>query len=327
MNPVELKNLTTGYHTRRGEKIVSREVSASLAGGRLTCLLGPNGAGKSTLMRTLIGFSKPLGGDVEIMGRPIGSYSPADLSRLVGVVLTEKLMVSGMTVKELTAMGRAPYTGFWGRLTAHDNRIVERALQAVGVAGMAGRDISSLSDGERQKVMIAKALAQETPIILLDEPTAFLDYPSKVETMRLLHSLARNEKKTILLSTHDLELAMHTADRAWLIDRKLGIQTGTPEDLAFEGRLARYFNRPGIEFDMEEGIFKVTVATGGEAVTLRGSGPRRALTERALLRAGFAPGSTGPVIEVSEDSIILDNIKRFSSIGSLLEALESVTPR
>lgn len=309
MHTVTLHNLTTGYLTRRGPRPVSCGVNASLRSGELTSLLGPNGAGKSTLLRTLSGYSRPLGGSVTLMGRPLGSYSAAELSRMVSVVLTERLMVSGMTVGELVGMGRAPYTGFWGRLSVADRRIVDTSLRAVGAEAMAGRALHTLSDGERQKVMIAKALAQETPIILLDEPTAFLDYPSKVETMRLLHTLAHREGKTIFLSTHDLEMALRTSDTIWLIDKEMGISSGTPEDLALDGTLGRYFERPGIEFDPSEGMFRISMAEGGRPVALSGEGPRRHLAERALRRAGFTPTrAEGPAVTVTPTAYILMGI-------------------
>ncbi|MCM1163135.1 MAG: ABC transporter ATP-binding protein [Muribaculaceae bacterium] len=318
-----LRNLTTGYHTRHGLKAVSSDINASLSSGELTCLLGPNGAGKSTLLRTLAGFNSPLEGEILLMGQPLKSYSSARLSRLVSVVLTERLMVSEMTVEELVGMGRAPYTGFWGRLSGTDRRVVAESLKAVGVEHMASRAIQTLSDGERQKVMIAKALAQETPVILLDEPTAFLDYPSKVETMHLLHTLAHNQNKTIFLSTHDLELALRTADNVWLIDRTLGITEGTPEDLALRGCLGKYFERPGITFDVDEGVFEIAMEPNGHTVQLRGSGPLLHITKRALRRAGYTPAATGPVVEVAEDSLSL-NDKKFDTIAGLLSGLTSL---
>lgn len=320
MLTISLHDLTTGYRTRHGLKPVSRDINASLRPGELTCLLGPNGAGKSTLLRTLSGFSKPLSGSVMLMGRDISSYSPSELSRLVGVVLTERLMVSEMTVEELVGMGRAPYTGFWGRLSVADRRIVADALRAVGVADMAGRAIQTLSDGERQKVMIAKALAQQTPVILLDEPTAFLDYPSKVEMMRLLHSLARTEGKTIFLSTHDLELALRTSDTVWLIDKTLGVTTGTPEDLAIDGSLGQYFERPGIEFDLGEGMFRISMESAGSPVRLEGDGARRVLADRALRRAGFIPGPEGPLVVIEPEGYVAGG-KKCATISELIMAL------
>lgn len=248
---ITLHSLTTGYRTRRGPVEITRGIDAELPAGALTCLLGPNGAGKSTLLRTLAGFQPPLQGAVEVEGAPLASYAPARLARIIGVVLTERVMVADMTVEQLVAAGRAPYTGFWGRLGARDSEVVARAMHTVGIEHMASRMLQTLSDGERQKAMIAKALAQETPVIFLDEPTAFLDYPSRIDMMRLLLKLAHSEGKTVFLSTHDVELALRTADCIWLLDRRLGLTRGVPPTLTADGSVERYFARPGVRFNPE----------------------------------------------------------------------------
>ena len=253
---VELKNLTTGYRTRRGDVAIGTNLNARLLRGELTCLLGPNGAGKSTLMRTIAGLLQPMAGEVEIDGKPVGQYDDSELSKLISVVLTEKPSVSSMTVGELVAMGRSPYTDFWGRMDDSDREIVTRSLQLASVADKRHRLVDTLSDGERQKVMIAKALAQETPIILLDEPTAFLDFPSKVETLVLLRKLAREEGKTIFQSTHDINLALELSDRIWLLDKSTGFSVGTPRQLADNGELERFFNFPWIEFNRKDMMFR-----------------------------------------------------------------------
>lgn len=215
MNKLTLKieNLTTGY----GDKTVSCGLEAVVQPGVLTCLLGENGAGKSTLLRTIAGLQPPLGGRVLLCtdGGPVtdtATLSRSARSRLISVVLTEHPDMQMVTAGELVGMGRLPYTGFFGGLTAADRQLVDQAMELTGTQRFASRQINSLSDGERQKVMIAKALAQQTPVILLDEPTAFLDYPSKVEMMVLLRRLAREEGLTILLSTHDIDLALRHGD-------------------------------------------------------------------------------------------------------------------
>lgn len=255
---IYVKDLTTGYRNSKGEREVTQKLTARLYPGELTCLLGPNGAGKSTLLRTLAGFQKPLGGTVEINGKDVGVFSGKELSQTVSVVLTEKPLLENMDVETLVGFGRAPYTGFWGVFSEGDQEAVNNALSLIGIEDLRGRMVQSLSDGERQKVMIAKAIAQETPVILLDEPTAFLDYPSKVEIMLLLYSLAHNMDKTIFLSTHDLDMALQLTDRIWLMDKKLGVKTGTHQELTASGDLARYFTRPGIEFDRSTGLFRIT---------------------------------------------------------------------
>lgn len=254
---IKVRNLTTGYRNSKGDKCVTRCLDASLYPGELTCLLGPNGAGKSTLLRTLAGFQKPLSGFVEIAGRPLADYSGKDLARTISVVLTEKPLLDNMDVETLVGLGRAPYTGFWGRLSVRDKDAVNNAISLAGIEQLRYRMVQRLSDGERQKVMIAKAFAQETPVIFLDEPTAFLDYPSKVEIMLLLYSFAHKMEKTIFMSTHDLDMAMQLSDRIWLMDKKLGVKTGTHEELIQSGDMELYFDNPGILFDKADGLFKI----------------------------------------------------------------------
>lgn len=254
---ISVNNLVTGYEHHKTLKVITSAFSASLHGGELTCLLGPNGAGKSTLLRTLAGFQKPLGGDVIVNGRSLMDFSGTELSKVIGVVLTERISVSNMTVEELVGLGRSPYTGFFGSLDDKDKEIVDKSLLMVGVSDLRNRHVITLSDGERQKVMIAKALAQETPVIFLDEPTAFLDYPSKVEIMQLLRRLSHEKGKAVFMSTHDLELALQIADKLWLVDKDLGVSVGTPDELSFNGDIARYFERPGVEFDVNTRLFRI----------------------------------------------------------------------
>lgn len=248
---IRLEQLTIGYRDKKSVKTVAADINASIRKGELTCLLGANGVGKSTLLRTLSAFQPKLGGRVLIGDRELDSYNDRELSRLIGVVLTEKPDLRNMTAAELVGLGRSPYTDFWGRLTADDRRIVDESLELVGISHLAQRMVDTLSDGERQKVMIAKALAQQTPVIYLDEPTAFLDFPSKVETMLLLKRISREADKTVFLSTHDLELALQIADRLWLMERGGGLSVGTPAELAQAGVLSRYVERPQVQFDRD----------------------------------------------------------------------------
>ena len=283
---VRLVNLSIGYRGKSDTKVVAQGICTEINGGELTCLLGANGVGKSTLLRTLSAFQPKLGGEIFIMGRELGTYSDKELSKTMGVVLTEKCDVRNMSARELIGMGRSPYTGFWGTLDKEDSRIVEESIALVKIENLASRMVHTLSDGERQKVMIAKALAQQTPVIFLDEPTAFLDFPSKVEIMQLLHQLTRETGKTIFLSTHDLELALQIADKIWLMDRQHGITIGTPEDLALEGHLSGFFARKGIVFDMETGLFRVENQYSSQ-VRLVGHGHKYAMVRKALQRNGI----------------------------------------
>jgi len=275
METVVLKNLSIGYLTKGHQKVVAQGLAATISSGELTCLLGRNGIGKSTLLRTLSAFQPKLGGEILLRtsGKAvesdasagsadpvlsdIASLSDKALSRIIGIVLTEKPDVRNMTVEELVGMGRSPYTGFWGTLSEEDRNIVSEAIRLVGIEPLTQRMVHTLSDGERQKVMIAKALAQQTPIIYLDEPTAFLDYPSKVEVMQLLRKLAVEELKTIFLSTHDVELALQLADRLWLMEQD-GLSIGTPAELSEQGALSRFIERDGITFDRATLQIRVT---------------------------------------------------------------------
>jgi len=252
-----LNSLTIGYQQKNNTKKVATDLNASIRQGELTCLLGSNGVGKSTLLRTLSAFQPKIDGQVIIAGKPIEDYDDKALSQLIGVVLTEKPDVRNMTVRELVGLGRSPYTGFWGTLSKDDYQIVDESIRMVGIEPLSRRFIDTLSDGERQKVMIAKALAQQTPVIFLDEPTAFLDFPSKVEVMQLLKRLAHEMQKTIFMSTHDLELALQVADTIWLMEKGL-LSVGTPRQLADNGVLSRFVERGDITFDSQTLAVKVT---------------------------------------------------------------------
>lgn len=206
---ISLSQLSVGYTL--SHPVIS-DINLELRSGQLACLIGKNGIGKSTLLKTLTGFLPKLKGSLLLGNRDIESFSQRELARQVSIVLTQKPDVQNLTIEEIIGLGRSPYTGFFGRLRAEDRQVVDDAIATMGIEKLRGRMIQTLSDGERQKVMIAKALAQETPVILLDEPTAFLDFPSKAETFQSLQRMAHERDKLILLSTHDLELAVRFAD-------------------------------------------------------------------------------------------------------------------
>lgn len=253
---VTLKNLTIGYRSKHQLRAVASSMNASLQSDELTCLIGANGIGKSTLLRTLAGFQPPLDGEILIQDKALSSYSSQELAKEIGVVLTSRTDTPQLTVEEIIGIGRSPYTGFWGSLSSTDKQIVADAIQQVGIQQLAHRNINELSDGERQKVMIAKALAQQTQIIILDEPTAFLDFPSKVEVLQMLRRLAHEEHKTILLSTHDVELALQLADTLWLMEADTlstgsYLSIGMPKELAANGSLSRFIERDGIRFNQK----------------------------------------------------------------------------
>lgn len=254
---IQICGLSIGYKTKKNKVIVAEGLTSQIRRGELTCLVGANGVGKSTLLKTLSGFQPPLSGEILINNKKLETYSQEELSKLISVVLTEKVEVQDMSVTELISLGRSPYTGFWGKLTKKDKEVVAKSIEQINISGLAHRFIQELSDGERQKVMIAKALAQETPIIFLDEPTAFLDFPSKVEIIQLLHTLCKKMEKTIFLSTHDIDLAIQISDKLWMLDKKKGLIIGSPEELAENGSIEQFFSSKNLIFDRSNYLFRL----------------------------------------------------------------------
>lgn len=252
---LRLENVTTGYRVKGRQIPVGESYTATLVPGTVTCLLGVNGSGKSTLLRSLSKSQPILEGEIYVGDDKLSTLSSEEIAKKIGIVLTGKVETPNMSVYELLSIGRAPYSGFWGRLTQNDKKIIEESLDYINIQSLRDRKVFSLSDGERQKVMVAKALVQQTPVILLDEPTAFLDYPSRLELMILLNKLAYEESKTILLSTHDIPLAMQMSDNIWLVNDKRKLVCGKPDELAASGEIGNSFNREGIEYDPETHTF------------------------------------------------------------------------
>lgn len=285
--PLQAEGLSVGYQVKGSSaRSVASDLNVKLVPGEFVCLLGPNGVGKSTLIRTLAGMQKPLAGSIRISDTPIAKMNPKEKARSVSVVLTDSLPHGLFDAYSVVALGRHPHTGWTGSLGPSDRERIEWALKAVGAWNLAYRQVSELSDGERQKVMIARALAQETNLILLDEPTAFLDLPRRVELMRTLRDLARREGLSILLSTHDLDLALRSADKLWLLGEGGTLKTGMPEELALDGFIAKTFTSSEVDWDSEQGSFRMhrhTCAT----VSLEGTGASRIWTQRALTRIGY----------------------------------------
>lgn len=324
---IRVENLTTGYRSGRGEKRVTTGINASLYSGELTALLGPNGAGKSTLLKSLTGFIPTLGGEILMDGKPLGGFSDLELASLIGVVLTDRISIPNMTVRTLVETGRSPFTGFWGRLDKDDHKAVEEAISLVGIENLCERMIDTLSDGERQKAMIAKSLAQATPVIFLDEPTAFLDYPSKVEIMQLLRRLSREQGKTVFLSTHDLELALQISDRIWLLSKQFGVTVGIPEDLSLSGEMERYFHHEGVDFDLTTGLFRINHTTD-ERVGLSGESPYVNMVEKALAREGigvdYVPEEKAEIKADNTGFYIKGSL--YPTVESLVEAVRTQEP-
>ena len=301
---IQTESLCIGYENpRQGRTELHANVDVKLEAGEFACLLGPNGSGKSTLLQTLCGFLPALDGTVRIGDRTIQEVSHRQMSELASVVLTERVAVTNMTVFDLVSLGRTPYTGFFGRLKSRDKKIVVDSIKSVGLEGFEERLITNMSDGERQKAMIAKALVQETPLIMLDEPTAFLDLPSRIEIMHLLRKLAHERNKGILLSTHDLDLALQMADKVWLLAEGRQMETGTPEDLVLTNEFRRFFEREGILFDNDTGQFTVEKQKV-KTIRLIGKGIEYKWVSRALARRGFAASDepfSGFQVEIRSD--------------------------
>lgn len=281
------RNLSVGYRRRgRPDHVLARALDLRLRPGELVGLLGPNGIGKSTLLRAMSGAQPPLAGQVLLGDRDIARLKPQEQARRLSLVTTAAPRPRLMSGYALVALGRHPHTDWLGRLTDTDHAAVAWALDAVKGAELARQPVAELSDGQRQKLMIARALAQQSEIMLLDEPTAFLDLPRRIEIMALLKQLTRTTPLAILVSTHDLDLALRNCDRLWLMSRA-GIKAGAPEDLALDGSLGTTFRAEGVRFDQRRGSFTTDAATG-ERVYAPGNGEQAIWLRRALTRAGYA---------------------------------------
>lgn len=243
------RDLAVGYRNGKNQVTLLSGLNLSLEQGKLVALLGQNGAGKSTLLRALTCDERPQAGTIEVNGRNLAEMSQKDRSRLIGLVSTERIQAGALTVTELVGLGRQPHTGFLGRLDDEDREIVRQSMADAGILDKADEYMASLSDGERQKAMIARALAQQTPIIILDEPTAFLDVASRIETMRLLQTLAHDRGKAVLLSSHDISQSLMLADELWLITTDRKVLTGTPQKLVADGAMDTLFKGRDIHFN------------------------------------------------------------------------------
>lgn len=269
-------SLSVGYTNH----VLFNNLNLSLSRGQLVCFMGPNGIGKSSLIRTLTSLQKPLAGKVFLDGKNQQHVEPGKIA----VVLTDKITAANMTVYELITFGRYPYTNWKIKLSEEDLAAVDRAIASVHLQALTQKRISALSDGQLQMVMIARAIAQDTPVILLDEPTAHLDLNNRVEIMKLLRSLAHDMNKAILVATHELDLALQTSDLIWLTGKDKNILTGIPEDLVLNGSFDDIFQFKG--FDLKTGKIRHE-AHKEEIILLTGKGYEYLWTKNALERSGF----------------------------------------
>lgn len=313
-------NLSIGYTTRGKSLVIQRELNLHFRQGELVCLIGPNGSGKSTLLRTLGGLQKSLGGQITLDGRDAVKLTKREKSRLISLVLTDKVEIENAVVRQIVAIGRHPYSNWWGTLSASENKIIDEALEMVHLEHKQNSFLNELSDGERQRVMIAKALVQDTPVIFLDEPTAHLDLPNRVEIMLLLHKLVHTTGKSVLLSTHELDLALQAADRIWLMTADRGVECGVPEDLVFNGNFNNAFRSKSYVFNEANGNFSLNYPMT-KKVGVKGDKTRMYWTLRALARKGVeVVENAGDVIEITGSEWIYKN-EKYTSIETLLNQL------
>ncbi|MBQ8367356.1 MAG: ABC transporter ATP-binding protein [Alistipes sp.] len=249
---IELRNITLAFDSR----ILIDNGSALFERGSLIALLGRNGTGKSTLLRAIASLGRTTAGSITIDGMEVGDIPAATLARKVAFVNTERVDVEALSVHDLVAIGRAPYTDWMGRIGAEDEAVIERAMTVAGIASMRDRRVDTLSDGECQRVMIARALVQDTPAILLDEPTSFLDLPNRYELCTLLRRLAHEEHKCVIFSTHELDIALSLADSIALVDTPHLKHLAT-EKMIGSGNIERLFDSDYVSFDAATGSIRL----------------------------------------------------------------------
>lgn len=314
-------SLSIGYSKKGILNTVQSKLDLKLMSGEMVCLIGPNGTGKSTLLRTLSGLQKPLAGKIQIDKQDLLKLSHTDKAVLIALVLTEKIDVDNATVYDIVSFGRHPYSNWWGNISENDIALINESIDLVHLSHKKRNFLSELSDGERQRVMIAKALAQDTPIIMLDEPTAHLDLPNRVEIMLLLHKLAHTTGKAIVLSTHELDMALQAADRIWLMTSDKGIECGVPEDLVLNGHFNNAFQSKAYVFNSANGNFSMNYPMTRK-VWVTGDKTRMYWTFRALARAGYMVVPEAEyTININEKSWQF-NEREFLSVGELLNELD-----
>ena len=295
------RKLSLGYAKGNVRKEILHGLDFELFSGEMTCLLGPNGAGKSTLVKAILGQLKPFQGEVLLYGKVSSGYSNELLAKELSVVLTEPFLPGNMTVGQLVAMGRIPHTGWTGKLSDKDREVVQKSLSATNIEYLRDERLSEISDGQRQKALIARALAQDGKVMVLDEPTAHLDLVNRYEIMHLLREISKNQGKAILVVTHDLEIALETADRFWLLNCKTRLISGLPEDLVISGQINQILPGKKFHFSVEKG----RIESKKEELKFNISGPKILATwiSKALEKAGIKELSE--TINVSEDPFLI----------------------
>jgi iron complex transport system ATP-binding protein len=318
-NNISFKNLRIGYDSSgRSDKFPV--ISSAVNNHGLIVLVGRNGIGKSTLLRTLAGLQPPISGELKLMDKDMSQYSQKEKSSLIGFVSTEKPDVANMTVFNLVSLGRYSYTNWLGSLSDADESIVLDSMKMAGISHLANDNINEISDGELQRVMIARTLAQNTPIIILDEPVAFLDLPNKFEILLLLRNLAWNEKKTVILSAHDLDIAMRLADMLWIMTEE-NLEQGAPEDFALNQGFEAIFKDSGIYFDYDTGFIDLGI-NPSKQISLTCENPNTEFwLNKAFNRLGFKVSGNAEIsVEVKNGKYIC-RTEEFYSIYELCKAI------
>lgn len=280
-----IEDLCIGYKTGNKDKVIMNKLYSTALRGELIAVIGRNGAGKSTLLRTIIGLQSSLGGKILYEGKDIHEYTRMELARKAGYISTEIVRATNMNVYDLVALGRYPHTNWSGRIDKDNHSKILEAITNTGMTSFASRFISELSDGERQRAMIARILAQDTGLMVMDEPTAFLDIGSKFEILYLLHNLVKSSGKTIIFSTHDLQMALAQADKIWLLKDKSLVE-GSPEDLMIQGEFDHIFDSSPARYNSDHGTFTL-VGSKQNDIFIEGEGVLRHWTEKAVNRSGF----------------------------------------
>jgi iron complex transport system ATP-binding protein len=283
---IELSGLKIGYSGKLKNKQIGPIIDFDAAEGDLIALIGSNGIGKSTLLRTIVHLLSPLSGEIKIKSKPFNEIREDEYATLLSFVSTEPVRVSNLTVYQLVALGRFPYTNWIGKFNDTDKKIVEEAIELVNLENLKSLFINEISDGERQRAMIARALAQDTPIIILDEPTAYLDLINKYDIVHLLENLCHAKRKSIIFSTHDLNIALSHADKIWLMNKDQ-VKQGAPEDLVFDNTFSD-FSGNKLEFNWQTGIFKQIRNSYKSVSFICEAGLLKELMTKALNRIGYS---------------------------------------
>lgn len=297
---IDLKQLSIGYQKGKDKLYVLKDLNTALLQGELVCLVGENGVGKSTLLRTISGVQPPLSGEVLIHQKPLHDFSSPDLAKTISLVLTDRIYAGNLSVRELVTLGRYPYTNWLGSLSPQDHEKINWSLEMTGTRYLEDQLISEISDGQFQKTLIARALAQDSDIIILDEPTAHLDLTNKIIILKLLKDLASKTGKAILMATHELELSLQIADQIWMAFKNDVLVSGSPEDLVLNGNFNRMVNHESIYFDQSNGRFLINSETT-RSCTLTADKSEKivySLTRNALIRSGWDASTAGHDITV-----------------------------